>query len=484
MENEKLIIGRHAEQQELHRLYNSKNAEFVAVYGRRRVGKTFLIRETFYKRLTFCHTGLNIYDENDHVTTGDQLRHFYHTLQQHGADVDHTPEDWLEAFYMLESLLEKLDDGSRQVVFIDELPWLDTDGSRFMMALEAFWNTWGAARHNLMLIVCGSAASWMIKNLVKNKGGLFDRLTFEMKLKPFTLSECEQLLESKNIHYSRYDTTVAYMALGGIPYYFSYFRQGLSLAQNLDALLTEKNAKLGMEFRKLFRSLFKNPANYVEIIRYLSTRHLGFTREDIASHLGITTGGTLSNILDTLAASDFIEYYKPFDAKKYEKLYRLTDPFCRTWIHFMENKQICDPQFWQHNITSPAIYAWGGTAFEEVCMLHTAQIRRALGLAVVMTETSAFTLRADEHHDGTQCDMIIRRADRVVNLCEMKFCMQQYIINKEEDLKLRNRLGVVREYIRKTENLQLTFISTYGVKENLYSSIVQSQVTLDDLFKD
>lgn len=477
------IIGRKEEQKQLMDLYDSGKPEFLAVYGRRRVGKTFLIRETLRDQITFYHTGLSIYEDEKPITTEDQLRHFYHSLQVHGSDADHYPKDWMEAMYMLEELLEKLDNGNRQVVFIDELPWLDTDGARIIMAIDAFWNSWAAGRDNMMLIVCGSAASWMLKNVIKEKGGLFNRLTDDMKISPFCLKEAEEFLLSKNVEMSRYDLVQAYMAVGGIPYYLNFFRKGMSLAQNIDALFFDEKAKLRLEFTKLFTSLFRFPENYVRVIRFLFTKHCGFTRDEIAAHLGIETGGTLSAILEALEESDFIRCYSPYDARPYEKLYRLIDPFCLMWLHWKEKEQVTDPQFWQHKVNSSTLYRWGGTAFEEVCMMHVPQIKHALHIGAVQSEQSPFTLRATADHDGMQCDLVIERADRVVNLCEMKYCQEEYAIDKSYDKTLRGRMALLKETIKKTQTLQLTFVTTFGLKHNIYSGIVQSEVTLDDLFE-
>ena len=171
------IIGRKKEIAELKRYYESGRAEFVAVYGRRRVGKTFLIDEVFHDDMVFHHTGLSPYDRRRKITLKDQLQNFYFSLLRHGMEDIAQPKSWMEAFFLLERFLETCDNGSRQVVFIDELPWMDTARSGFLTALEAFWNGWGNMRHNLLLVVCGSATSWMLDNLINNKGGLYGRLT-------------------------------------------------------------------------------------------------------------------------------------------------------------------------------------------------------------------------------------------------------------------------------------------------------------------
>ncbi len=384
---------------------------------------------------------------------------------------------------MLQQLLVKLDDGSRQVVFIDELPWLDTPRSRFVVALEAFWNGWASARDNIMLVVCGSATSWMLNHLINNAGGLYGRLTWYMKLSPFTLYETEKFLQSQGIEMSRYDTVQAYMALGGIPYYLGYFVRGKSLAQNIDALLFGKNAKLRLEFKRLFHALFKYPEKYIEIVKLLATKHHGFTRDEIASHLNSASGGTLSSILETLEQSDFVVRYKPFDSKRGETLYKLIDPYCRTYLHFIEQHRVTDSNYWQHGIGSAAINSWCGIAFEEICMMHQEQIKHALGISAVRCEVSAFTLRGDENHDGMQCDLILRRNDHVVNLCEIKYSQSEYEIDKSYDRVLRNRLSLLRGRLKATETPVLTFITTFGVKHNSYYSIVQNEVTIEELFK-
>lgn len=478
-----IIIGRKQEQQELMRLYESGNAEFVALYGRRRVGKTYLVREMFKDCLTFYHTGLALYEDGTPITTNDQLKHFYHSLKIYESDADHCPTDWMEAIYMLEELLDKLDDGSRQLVFIDELPWLDTNGSKIVTALDAFWNGWAAGRDNMMLVVCGSAASWMIKHFMQDTGAFYGRTSDVIKLSPFTLYESEQFLLHKGINYSRYDISLAYMVLGGIPYYLNYFHKGKSLAQNIDMVMFEKKAKLKHEFRMLFRSLFKFPENYVEIIRLLSTRHYGFTRAEIADSVGIKAGGKFSDILLALEESDFILSYRAYDAKRNETLYRLIDPFCLFYLFFIEKKKVQDNKFWQHNVNAPGLNSWKGIAFEELCLLHIPQIKQALGIAAVMTKEAPYTLRGDENHDGIQCDLVIERGDRVVNLCEMKFSGEPFSIQKSYDMILRNRIATVTTGLKKTQSLQLTFITTFGVKQNMYSGIVQSEVSIDDLFR-
>lgn len=460
--------------------YESGRSEFLAVYGRRRVGKTFLIRETLSDKITFQHTSLNSYDEENPVSTGDQLRYFYNHLLEYGLEDVSMPKDWIEAFSLLKRLLQHLDDGTRQVVFLDELPWLDTDGSRFIIALEAFWNDWADGR-NIMLVVCGSAASWMIKYLVNNTGGLYGRLTWDIKLSPFSLYEAEQMLASQGVSLSRYDQAQLYMAVGGMPYYLGYVQRGMSLAQNVDALFFRRNAKLRLEFDRLFRSQYKNYQCFEGIVRFLSTKHCGYTRSEIAAAVGQSDGGVFSKKLKALEECDFIQSYRPYDAEKYETLYRLIDPFCWFYLRFVESKNASD-SFWQENEHSALIRTWRGLAFEELCMLHITQIKQALGIVGIASRDSALTLRHDENHDGAQMDLIIDRSDNVVNLCEMKFYSDDVKIDKEEDRKLRHRMAMMMETLGRKQSLQAVLVTSFGLCQGIYSGTFVRTITLEDLF--
>lgn len=473
------IIGRKEEIKELERLYTTSSSEFVAVYGRRRVGKTFLIKEVFKDRMTFWHTGLSPYDRDKKYLLRDQLQTFYYSLQDYGLQGETCPKSWLEAFRLLEKLLAQKDDGSRQLVFIDELPWMDTARSRFIPALEHFWNGWATRHDNIMLIVCGSATAWMEDNLINTKGGLYNRLNHEIKLSPFTLSECEDYFKSKEMMMSRYDVAQTYMVLGGIPHYLSLYEKGLSTPQNIDLLLFGKNAKLKNEFDRLFGSLFKNSEDYVKVVRLLAQRRGGYTRKEILKATGIKDGGGASDILKGLVASDFITAYTPFGEGKIER-YKLTDPFCLFYLSFIDGHKSIDPQFWQNNNLSPRLNTWRGYAFEELCFAHISQIKIKLGIAGVSSSESSWIVENNDHKQ--QIDMLIDRSDNVVNLCEIKFYASTFTIDKQYDALLRDRVQTLIEHIPRKKTVHLTILSSYGLKQNEYSGQVQSVVTLDDLF--
>lgn len=471
------IIGRKREIAELESLYSNGRPEFIVIYGRRRIGKTYLIHELFHDRFTFTHTALSPLEVEGKEMLRMQLRHFTHSLIRNGADVKNEPTNWLDAFYLLEDFLEKKSDGQRQVVFIDELPWLDTPRSGFVSAFESFWNSWGAKRENLMLIVCGSAVSWISDKMLGSKGGLYNRTTYEIKLQQFNLQECELFFKSRQIVLDRYDIMQSYMIFGGIPYYLGLYAKGLSLAQNVDRLIFDKKGKLADEFDRLFASIFTNPDDAVKVVKALSEKRIGFTREELLSKTGIADGGGFTKLLKSLLESDFIGRFRYFGEKEKNSRYRLTDNFCLFYLYFLYKKNTNDGEFWQHNQNSPSANSWRGFTFENLCFDHIRQIKFALGISGVHTET--YSWKGNE----SQIDLLIDRDDRLINICECKFSSREYAIDKSYDEKLRDRQGAFIDETNTKKSTIMTFVTTYGLKQNEYSGRIQSVITSDDLFR-
>lgn len=477
------MVGRIQEIKELNRLYSGNKAELVAVYGRIRVGKTYLVDETFGDKITFRHAGLSPADEDAKGLLNLQLKHFYNSLELQGMEKCDKPNNWLDAFLLLEKFLQSKDDGNRQLVFLDELPWMDTPRSGFIRAFEAFWNTWGCHRKNLMVVVCGSANSWIQDKLLNNHGGLYNRVTYEIKLSPFNLKECEDFYKSNGVILSRYDIAQSYMVLGGIPYYMGYVNPGLSLAQNIDNMFFKKNAVFKDEYNRLFASVFVNPEAVKSIVQLLYTRNAGFTRKEIIEKLGIKDGGRLSSNLNALISSDFIIKYVPFGHGKREEHYKLTDPFCMFYLHFIWNRKKLSEKFWQQNVTSSFVSIWWGFAFENVCFNHIEQIKRSLGISGVITDASAWS-KKDDDADGTQIDLLISRNDNVINMCEIKYYNGEFKVNKDYYLKLLNRQAILAENVSTRIAIHSTLITTFGLTTNEYSGAFTNVIVLDDLFKE
>jgi len=477
------IVGREKEMDVLQRLYRSTNAEFVAIYGRRRVGKTFLVGELFKDKFAFRHIGLSPYDGQYPVTMKDQLLAFHISLLRAGMDVSvKCPDNWLTAFFLLSQLLEKKSTTKRQLVFIDEMPWMDTPKAGFLTAFENFWNGWGCFRDKLMLVVCGSSTSWIVDNIVNSQGGLYNRLTAQMKLLPFTLKETESFFKSRSITLSRYDIVQSHMVLGGIPYYLSYFTHGKSFAQNIDAIFFENNAPLKNEFDRLFKTLFKHSEKYVDIVRFLNKRGYGYRRDEISVGAKISKGGGLSDMLKKLKDSDFIEEYEfryPVGKGTY---YRLIDSFCLFFLKFVDGNKEADAQYWQNIQRLPEISNWKGHAFERLCAEHSIQIKHALGVSGVISHQSPVAFEESSGNAGAQVDLLIDRADNVANLCEIKFVKDVYTVTAEEEKKIEHRADRIQKVLDKNKVIHLTLVTTHGLKFGIHSGNFQKVVTLDDLF--
>ena len=474
----KKIIGRAREYARLDKCMHENVAQLVLVYGRRRVGKTFLINQYFGNTFSFKLTGA--YDK----PKVDQLLAFANELNRKTHRKVSAPTSWTEAFELLREYIGSLDPEKKCIVFFDEMPWLDTHRSGFLSAFEYFWNDYGASVDNLFFIVCGSATSWLVDNIEHNKGGLFNRQTCKLFLEPFTLCETEEYLISKGIHWSRYDITECYMIMGGIPYYLSLLDKDMSYLQNIDYLFFRKKAEPWDEFDHLYNTLFTQGGNYISVVYELSKKKDGLTREDISRETGLAPNGVLSKIIKNLVDSGFVRENQFFGKKKKDTLYQLADYYSSFYFHYIRDNKGRDEHFWSNTLDFPARKTWAGNMFEQVCKDHIKQIKQKIGILGVLSEESIWFIKANKKKgtSGTQIDMIIDRRDRVIDLCEMKFSLSEYTIDKEYDAALRGRIETFRKNTGTKKAVQIVFITTYGVEANQYSGIVQKQVTLDDLF--
>ena len=472
-----MLIGRNEERRELLELLEKDESQFCAVYGRRRVGKTYLVKETFDNHFAFYHTGVA------NAPKKEQLTEFRESLRKAGLKRCKMPRTWFEAFHLLESVLE-LSPDKKKVVFLDELPWMDTPKSQLISALEHFWNGWANMRKDIVLVVCGSATSWIIKKIIRDHGGLHNRLTDKIYLQPFCLNECEQLALSLKLSMTRKDLVETYMILGGIPYYWSLLRRNESLAQNIDRLFFEEDGRLADEFDALYASLFKRPAPYIAIVTALATKKAGMTRKALLESTGLDDNKVFTQATEELEKCNFIRKYQVIGKIKREAIYQLMDHFTLFYFRYIENNYHHDNHFWTNNLSTPIHMTWAGLAFERVCLWHLPQSKSALGIAGVISNAQSWHVEATKEHEGVQIDLLFDRNDGVINLCEMKFSDDVYRIDKEEDDKLRRRKSVFQEVTKTRKAIHLTMITTYGVAHNAYWNNIQSEVTMDDLFKE
>ncbi|HLO45118.1 MAG TPA: ATP-binding protein [Leadbetterella sp.] len=469
------IIGRQPEQDRIREIMNNDKPAFVALYGRRRVGKTFLIKEYFNQKFTFYATGLA------NSNTQKQLLNFTLFINNQFSASYEPPKSWLECFSFLQKELSKIE--GEKILFLDELPWFDTKKSDFMTGLDFFWNSWASSQSGLKLFVCGSAASWMINKLIRNKGGLYNRITHRFKIEPFTLAETETLFKSQGINLDRYQIINIYMTIGGIPFYLEQVQKGLSAAQNIEKICFSPSGQLRNEFQFVFSSLFNNSEKHEKLLRAVFLLGNRATRDQIIKYLGLESSGDFSLKLNELEESGFLKSYVPIGKNKSKKIYVIADYYTLFYFKFIEHSAKYAEGVWTSMVDSGTMNAWAGLAFEQVCWDHTANIKRKLGIEGIYSETSTWSKSADAEIGGTQIDLVIDRKDRIINLFEIKYSTSPFTITKEYDLKLRTKQSIFKEVTKTRKSVFLAMITTYGITPNEYAkSIIQNELTMDDLF--
>lgn len=471
------LIGRKQEVALLNSLLKSNEPELVAIYGRRRIGKTFLVRKTMEKIITFEFVGAN------NVSLKVQLGNFTKALIQAGATMLITPpKSWPDAFYLLSRHLENQPKKGKQVVFLDEFPWMNTPKSGFLSAFDHWWNSWANKQSNLIVIICGSAAAWMIRHVVNNKGGLHNRITQRIKLPPFTLEETAKFLEAKNIKLGHFQIIQLYMAIGGTAAYLKLIKKGESTAQAIDRLCFSPDGQLTDEFDNLYQSLFDNSEAYIDVIKLLAKHTFGLTRSEISKSLKYSTGGGLTNILNELEASGFIAPYIPYGYTAKNILYKVNDEFSLFYLKFMENKKGQGIESWHKISSKPTWKSWSGLAFERVCLKHIQKIKEALGLRAIHTQSSSWR-STDTSGNGAQIDLLIERADFIINLCEIKFSEGIFTIDKKYAAELRNKKALFKQQSNTNKAVLIIMITSFGVKHNdNFTELIESEVTIEDLF--
>lgn len=474
------IIGREYEQRILQNACDEDEAKLIAVYGRRRVGKTYLVKRFFNEKYDFFFTG------SFETPANIQLALFKKTLEQYSGKAQKMPKDWFEAFELLQAYLNS-SNKKILVVFLDELPWMDALKSNFLAAFSYFWNTWGSTRQGLKLIVCGSATTWMLDKIIGNKGGLYGRSSRSIYLTPFNLHEVEKfLIERKGINWNRYQILETYMVLGGIPYYLDMLEKGLPFKTNIDNLFFREGAPLATEYNFLFRSLFNSSTLYQQVVETLSKKKQGLTLAEIKQEQKMGDGGNLSKLLDNLIKCDFLRKYTAFGKKERGVIYQLSDLFSLFYLSFISHRTGLDEHYFT-NMKESVHNAWAGYAFEQVCMHHITQIRMKLSIGGVMTNVCCWQCKKTVDADGTewpgtQIDLLLCRDDHVINLCEMKYSNDEYVINESYDHHLQERAAIFRHFTKTKDALHTTLITTYGLKSNKYSGNIQGVVSMDDLF--
>lgn len=471
------LIARQRECEELQKCMDSDESEFVIVCGRRRIGKTFLVEQYFEGKYDFKFVG------GHGLRTRQQLSNFAKAIEKYSGRKPEPFNDWSDAFDALADYLETLPDDRRKVIFIDEMPWMDSKRSNFVSSLEYFWNSWASGQYNVVLVATGSATSWMTDKLLKNRGGLHNRIRHRIYLRPFTLKETEEYLASQSVYWDRYQILQGYMLTGGVPFYIKMLDSHESFAQNVDRLCFSETGALRMEFDELYNAIFPGAESYVSVVKELACNRNGLTRKEVSDKTKIS-GAYLTRILTNLERCNFIEKRHLLGNRSKDVIYRLTDFYTLFYFKFIADNLSMDEQWWSHHLESNSIYSWMGLTFELICLLHHAQIKKSLGISGMATSVSTWRCNPDKDKDtpGAQVDMVIERADRIIHLCEMKFSENEYNITSEYERKLRSRLNLFKTKNNTRKSVVHTFVTTFGLGEGKHHSIVHSEVTMDDLF--
>ena len=471
-----MLVGRKKEIESLEKAYKSDESEFVAVYGRRRIGKTYLVRETFGNKFTFQYTGIH------NISNREQLSEFYNELIRQGLNKTAAkPKTWFDAFHLLEDFILR-SKVKRKVIFLDELPWMDAKNSRFIPAFEHFWNGWASARKDILLIICGSATSWIINKIFRSKGGLFNRVTYKILLKQFSLNECEQLVKARRLPFSRNMIMECYMVMGGVPYYWTKLDPSKSLATNVSELFLFDGGELHGEFNYIYESMFAKPEKYIRVVEALAGKKSGLTRDDIIAKSGLETNGQLTRILGDLEECGFIRKYCHTGKRVKDALYQLMDCYSLFYYQIVRSCHNVDEQYWAKLMKTPVYHTWSGLSFERLCLLHTRQLKQALGISGIMANIFSWNVKANNYHTGVQIDLLIDRSDDVIDICEMKYAADGFRVTSAFLKGIKMKVSVMRQYIPEKKFLQVVLVTSNGVIKNKYSEEIPVQVTAESLF--
>lgn len=483
------IIGRWREINLLKELCNSRRAEFIAVYGRRRVGKTYLIKN-------FIDTLPAVFFHVTGVQQGPLKEQLSQFAKQIGSTFYQSPSiiprsSWIDAFEDLTIAMNKLPKDQKIVLFFDEFPWMATPRSKLVMALELYWNRYWVFDSRIKLIICGSATSWIIENIINNKGGLHNRVTRTIHLQPFSLFETESYLKEYKIQLNRQQILDLYTVLGGVPLYWSYVRKGYSAHQCIDELCFQRNGPLVKEFDRLFSSLFEDAKPYVELIRTIAKRRYGIGQAELIAESGLPDGGNTIRRLHQLEEAGFITSLVPYGKKEKGIYYVVEDEYSLFYLYWIEpqlkvlSRKSLNKGFWLAQANQPAWKTWVGLSFESICYKHIDQIRQALNIDPgALVGTWRYVSKANEEGQGAQIDLLFDRLDGAITLCEIKYSDKPFAIDKSYAQEIERKIQVFKKHTKTKKQLFFSMITTMGLKPTMYSEEkISSEATLDDLFK-
>lgn len=471
----------------LDQFLTSEKAEFLAIYGRRRVGKTFLIRTYFENQdvIFFDTTG----EKNARLAI--QIKHF--TKQISTVFYNNAPlkpgKNWDESFELLTLAINSSNVSKKIVLFFDELPWMATKNSHILQSLDYYWNQHWSKNSRIKLIVCGSSASWIIDKIVNNKGGLHNRITRNILLEPFNLSKTKSFFRKTKLSITERHIVTLFMVMGGVPFYLSKIEKNLSAIQNIENLAFQHNSFFLNEFNNLFSSLFSDADIIVEMIRIIASYRYGILQDALLKKMGpLLQGKGGLEKLHALEDAGFIMHFKSHWHKKRGIYYRVTDEYCLFYLYWIEPvkdtllKRNLTEGHWNKMTQQSSWHIWTGLAFESICYKHLPEITRALSLpGIAIPNTWRYTPTQD-HKKGAQIDLLFDRDDDAITICEIKYTEKPFVITKAYAEQLQQKIAIFKEVTGTQKQIFIAMISANGVKENQYSSLLSTVLTMKDLF--
>ena len=469
------IIGRREEIRELEKCEKSKKSELVCVYGRRRVGKTYLVEQSFANLFAFRATGV------ESGNTRTQLKSFYQRLVEAGDTERRVPQDWFEAFSRLERILAaeniRRSIHGKRIVFFDEFPWFATPRSDFLEAFGEFWNRCGTAQGDFLFIICGSATSWIIKNILEDTGSLYNRVTSQIFLRPFSLRETELYMESRVFGWSRRQIVECQMIFGGLPYFFDLLNPDESLTWNINALIFKPHALLRHESKKLLEATLKKSPAYNDILKCLSSHYYGMQKNACFASLDISQG-TFSRAVEDLIKCGYVHESVDRYSKGHPLRLQLIDPFLLFHYNFLEKGYSETTRFEDFKSDTGRYNNWRGHAFEILCMYHIDHIKNALGISGVRTNSYAWVSEKNE----AQIDLVLDRDDGIVNICEEKYTDTAFAVSAEYEERLLKKMDIYRAETKTKKALKIVMICTENLAGTANTEHITRVLTLDDLF--
>ena len=480
----KHLIGRKAELKQLESIIHSSRPEFIAIYGRRRVGKTFLIRQ-----FASAQKSIKYFDFSGQQNSPlqNQIDNFCVRLEEAFKITRplQRPKGWKEALLLLNSFLNEQTKNKKCMLFFDELPWIASRNSAFVSALDYIWNQYWSRNKNIKLIVCGSAASWIIEKVINAKGGLHNRVTGQMNLSPFNLNEVESYLRDKGIKLTRIEILKIYMAIGGVPFYWTHIQKGKSGAESIDSLFFRKAAPLKDEFQRLLSSLFENSEVHKKIVEALANNRHGVSREELLAQLKIKSGGQFNRYLNELTISGFIQEFIPYGRKKKNHYFRLIDPFCFFYLKW-QTEISGGRTSWKSLQNTPRLQSWLGYTFENVCIMHEEKIKQVMELTDSVVTSSSWSFRPSvrsQKEQGVQFDLLWKRKDGVIQIFEIKYSESPFKLEKNYAKVLSNKIEIFKEKTKFKGQVFLTLVSPFGLAQGLWNDdIVDTVVDLNEIW--